>query len=154
MLQEHARIQGMGREDTTFAPDYRDFMPAAQSLGTAALAYLRRREISGGLLPMESSMAELWGEYRKAIEEITNDERFGAARMMSLDWHESTGDAHDALLVPQLAIVQERMALARYFEERPDLAAEFNGAVRRVFLDYGRRVVALVRGERVGLAAG
>src|SRR5262249_15820300 len=39
-----ARLQ---RDGNTLAPDYRDFMPAAQMLGTSALAFLKKQEAAG-----------------------------------------------------------------------------------------------------------
>lgn len=48
----------------------------------------------------------LWVDYRTAIGDITNDDSFPAVKLMELDWHESTGDANDASLVPHLAIIQ------------------------------------------------
>ncbi len=138
------RTARLEHDGSVLNPMYRDFIPAAQMLGTAAANYIKSKKDEGSLSVKETKLAALWQEYRVALKAITDDEHFQTKKLMELDWYESTGDANDAALVGELEIIKEKLKVIRLFEAQPELAREFSEKVRKLFLEYGAKARDIV----------
>ena len=128
-------LQNTTKESGELSPLFRDFLPAAHFLAAALTAHQKSKG-EGEVTDKEKRLADIWTEYRGKVEELYNDPAYGTAKLLELDWYESTGDPRDPYLVAELEITQAMDKVRNFLKEKPDSVKELKEKAIELFLRY------------------